>query len=169
MLLPVLMQNETHTYRSMRQLRQLFSLFISKLEIKIYRIITLPFILYMYEWRSLAVTNVDIKIDNVSDQGSPSFFFFNFVGWGEMHSVRRPLIGLLYQPRMIHEYGEFCGMRIDRGNRSTRRKPAPVPLCPSQIPHDPTWDRTRAATVGSRRLIAWAMTRPFWTRSLKLY
>jgi hypothetical protein len=24
-----------------------------------------------------------------------------------------------------------------RGNRSTRRKPAPVPICPSQIPHDP--------------------------------
>jgi hypothetical protein len=25
------------------------------------------------------------------------------------------------------------GMRIDRGNRSTRRKPASVPLCPPQI------------------------------------
>jgi hypothetical protein len=29
-------------------------------------------------------------------------------------------------------------MRIDRGNRSTRRKPAPAPLCPPQIPHDLT-------------------------------
>jgi hypothetical protein len=27
-------------------------------------------------------------------------------------------------------------MRIVRGNRSTRTKPAPVPLCPPQIPHD---------------------------------
>jgi hypothetical protein len=27
-------------------------------------------------------------------------------------------------------------MRIGRGNRSTRRKPAPMPLCPPQIPHD---------------------------------
>jgi hypothetical protein len=26
------------------------------------------------------------------------------------------LIGVLYQPWMINEYGEFCGMRIDRGN-----------------------------------------------------
>jgi hypothetical protein len=31
-----------------------------------------------------------------------------------------------------------CGVRIGRGNRSTRRKPAPVPLCPPQIPHDLT-------------------------------
>jgi hypothetical protein len=28
------------------------------------------------------------------------------------------------------------------GNRSTRRKPAPVPLCPPQMPHDLTWTRT---------------------------
>jgi hypothetical protein len=39
-------------------------------------------------------------------------------------------------------------MRIGRRNRSTRRKPAPVPLCPPQISHDLTWDRTRAAMVG---------------------
>jgi hypothetical protein len=26
--------------------------------------------------------------------------------------------------------GEFGGIMIDRGNRGTRRKPAPVPLCP---------------------------------------
>jgi hypothetical protein len=27
-------------------------------------------------------------------------------------------------------------VNIGRGNRSTRRKPAPAPLCPPQIPHD---------------------------------
>jgi hypothetical protein len=32
--------------------------------------------------------------------------------------------------------GEFGGMKIGRGNRSTRRKPAPVQLCPPQIPLD---------------------------------
>jgi hypothetical protein len=37
--------------------------------------------------------------------------------------------------------------RIGRGNRSTREKPAPVPLYQPQIPHDLTWDRTRAAAV----------------------
>jgi hypothetical protein len=30
--------------------------------------------------------------------------------------------------------GEFGGMKTGRGNRSTRRKPAPAPLCPPQIP-----------------------------------
>jgi hypothetical protein len=45
-------------------------------------------------------------------------------------------------------------MRIGRGNRRTRRKPAPAPLCPPQIPHDLTWDRTRAAAVGNLRLTA---------------
>jgi hypothetical protein len=33
------------------------------------------------------------------------------------------------------ECGAIGGMRLGRGNRSTRRKPAPVPLCPPQIPH----------------------------------
>jgi hypothetical protein len=33
-------------------------------------------------------------------------------------------------------------MKIGRGNRSTRRKPAAVPLCPPQIPHELTWART---------------------------
>jgi hypothetical protein len=32
--------------------------------------------------------------------------------------------------------GEFGGMKIGRGNRSTRRKPAPAPLCPPQIQLD---------------------------------
>jgi hypothetical protein len=37
-------------------------------------------------------------------------------------------------------------MKISRGNRSTLRKPARVPLCPPQIPHD----QTRARTPGRR-------------------
>jgi hypothetical protein len=43
------------------------------------------------------------------------------------------------------DYGAVGGMRIGKGNRSARRKPAPAPLFPPQIPHDLTWDRTRAA------------------------
>jgi hypothetical protein len=57
--------------------------------------------------------------------------------------------------------GSIGGMRIGRGNRCTRRKPASVPLCLPQIPHDLTRARTRAAAVGSRRLTAWAMARPY--------
>jgi hypothetical protein len=56
--------------------------------------------------------------------------------------------------------GAIRGMRIGRGNRSTRRNPAPVPLCPPQIPHDLTWARTQDPTVGSRRLTTWDMWRP---------
>jgi hypothetical protein len=42
---------------------------------------------------------------------------------------------------------------IGRGNRSTRRKPSPVPLCPPQTPHAAR-TRTRAAAVGSQCLTA---------------
>jgi hypothetical protein len=52
-------------------------------------------------------------------------------------------------------------MRIGKGNRSTRRKPAPVPLYPPQIPHDLTWARIRDTAVGRRRLTARAMARPY--------
>jgi hypothetical protein len=66
------------------------------------------------------------------------------------------------QKRVIDDddYGAL-GEMIVRGNWSTRRKPAPVPLCPPQIPHDLTWHRTRAAALGCQRLTAWAMARPF--------
>jgi hypothetical protein len=37
-----------------------------------------------------------------------------------------------------YEAGEFGGTMTGKGNRSTRRKPAPVQLCPQQIPHDLT-------------------------------
>jgi hypothetical protein len=40
------------------------------------------------------------------------------------------------------ECGAIGGMKIGRGNRSTRRKLAPAPLCPPQIPHDQTRART---------------------------
>jgi hypothetical protein len=48
--------------------------------------------------------------------------------------------GLLYKPQMIDEgdCGAIGGIKIGRGNRSTRRKPVPAPFCPPQIPHDQT-------------------------------
>jgi hypothetical protein len=51
-----------------------------------------------------------------------------------------------------YDNGEIGGM-IARGNRSTRRKPAPVPLCPPQTLHAAR-TRTRAAAVGNQRLTA---------------
>jgi hypothetical protein len=82
------------------------------------------------------------------------------VVWDWVHLVRRPLIGLLYQPQMMvdNECGAVGGMRIGRGNRNTRRNPAPMPRCPPQTPHAAK-TRTPAAPVGSQRLTAWAMAR----------
>jgi hypothetical protein len=70
--------------------------------------------------------------------------------------------GPLYQPQMIDDgdCGVIGGMKIGRGNRSTRRKPTPAPLYPPQIPHDQTRDRTRVTAVGSQWLTAWAMAQP---------
>jgi hypothetical protein len=74
-------------------------------------------------------------------------FFLLLVGWDQ---VPRYLAtsGLLYKPQMIDEddCGAIGGMQIGRGNQSTRRKLAPAPLCPPQIPHD----QTRARTPGRR-------------------
>jgi hypothetical protein len=58
--------------------------------------------------------------------------------------------GPMYQPQMIDDgdCGAIGGMKIDRGNRSTRRKHAPAPLCPPQIPHDRTRAQTRGRRVG---------------------
>jgi hypothetical protein len=47
-----------------------------------------------------------------------------------------------------YDDGEIGGI-IRRGNRSTRRRPAPAPLCPPQTPYAAR-TRTRAAAVGSR-------------------
>jgi hypothetical protein len=44
------------------------------------------------------------------------------------------------------ECGAVGGM-IGKGNRSTRRTPAPVPVRPPQIPHDLTRARTQAAAM----------------------
>jgi hypothetical protein len=63
------------------------------------------------------------------------FFFFNLCG-GTLGTAATT--GLLYQPRMIcdGDCGKIGGIKTGRGNRSTRRKPAPALLCPPQIPHD---------------------------------
>jgi hypothetical protein len=85
------------------------------------------------------------------------------VRWDWVHCLRSPLFGLLYQPRMMDD--DECvatfGIRIGLGNRSTRRKPATIPLCRPQIPHYLTRVRIPASAIGSRRLSAWATVLPF--------
>jgi hypothetical protein len=82
--------------------------------------------------------------------------FFNCYSGG--CGVQLGLLGTAATNRPIvpapddYDDGEIGGM-IGKGNRSTRRKPAPVPLCPPQTPHAAR-KRTRAAAVGSQRLTA---------------
>jgi hypothetical protein len=45
-------------------------------------------------------------------------------------ATNRPIVPALGD----YDDGEIGGM-IGRGNRRTRRKPAPAPLCPPQTPH----------------------------------
>jgi hypothetical protein len=55
--------------------------------------------------------------------------------------------GLLYQSQMRDnsDCAAIGGINIGRGNRSTRRKPAPAPLCPPQTPHNLPRARNRAS------------------------
>jgi hypothetical protein len=75
--------------------------------------------------------------------------------------------GLFYQPQMTDDDDdddydcEAIGrMRIGRGKPKYSEKPAAVPLCPPQIPHDLSRVRTRAARMGIRRLTASAWHGP---------
>jgi hypothetical protein len=98
----------------------------------------------------------NIQADSFSaDLGILHPFFF--IKWAGTYVTRYcghfwPIV----QPQMIDEgdCGAIGGMKIGRGYQSTRRKPAPAPFCPPQIPLDQTRARTRAAAVGSQRLTA---------------
>jgi hypothetical protein len=59
-----------------------------------------------------------------------TWVFFLLAGWDFGYCGHCcPIIG-------DGDCGEIGGMKIGKGNCSTQRKPAPGPLCPTQIPHD---------------------------------
>jgi hypothetical protein len=79
------------------------------------------------------------------------FFYWYSGGWGPIGSTRycglhRPIVSAPGD----YDNKEIGGM-IGMGNRSTRKKPAPIPLCPPQNQYAAR-KRTRAAAVGSQRL-----------------
>jgi hypothetical protein len=92
------------------------------------------------------------------------FQFTLGVGWDWVHLLFLPLFGLLYQPRMIgnDDCRAIGGIRIGKGNRSTRRKPVPVPLCAPQIPYDLICARTQAAAVGITRCLLHVLCPRSW-------
>jgi hypothetical protein len=61
--------------------------------------------------------------------------------------------------RIINEHKGVSGMKNYKENKRNGRKHAPLPHHLQQIPYNLTRARTRASTVGSRRLTAWAMTK----------
>jgi hypothetical protein len=95
----------------------------------------------------LALSYMRAKENTTSGIWTPIVFFY--VSYGR---VRLSALGTSATLRPIvpaldgDECGTVGGMS-DKENRNTRRKPAPVPLCPSQIPHDLTWARTLAVAV----------------------
>jgi hypothetical protein len=104
-----------------------------------------------------SITGTEVKIN----------CFLNWYSGGGGGGVQLGPLGTAATNRPIvpapgdYDDGEIGGM-IGRGNRSTRRKPAPMPLCPPKTPHAAR-TRTLAAMVGSQRLTAWATARP-WLR-----
>jgi hypothetical protein len=125
---------------------------------------------YMLEWLSgMGHTERQVKhFKNDSSYPAPKIFKI-FILFIILNGVRLSPLGtaattdLLYQSQMIDDgdCGAIGGMKIGRRNRTTRRESAPAPLCPPQIPHDQARARTRATSMGSHRLTAWAMAWPF--------
>jgi hypothetical protein len=101
------------------------------------------------------------------------FYFHSFGGGDWVHLVPRPLFALLYQFQMVDVYkcGAVGGMRIGRGNRNTRRKPARASLYTT----NPTWpvlgsnpDRRVGKPTTSRLSYGTAKIHP-WLWSKKLH
>jgi hypothetical protein len=101
----------------------------------------------------------------------PNFFWIRIVGCGvQMGPLGTSATEWPTVPAPgVYDDGEFGGMKIGRGNRSTRRKPTPAPLCPPQIPIDQNRVWTRAIAVGSQWLTAWAMPRPWQVPNIRCY
>jgi hypothetical protein len=82
------------------------------------------------------------------------FIFFN---WNSGGGVKLGPLGTAATNRPTvptpsdYDDGEIGGMMIGRGNRSARRKPDPVPLCPLQITHAAR-TRTRAGSFSCKHI-----------------
>jgi hypothetical protein len=98
--------------------QQIIELVLNGAQLKIIRII-----MYLFTKNGVRTAN------------GTSWILFLMYGAGVERSPLslRPLIGLLYQPWMTDgdDCGAISGWMSGKGNRSTRRKPATIPICPS--------------------------------------
>jgi hypothetical protein len=60
----------------------------------------------------------------------------------------------------MSEYGAAVEWYWQGKTDGLEEKPIPVSLCPQQISHGLTWERTRPSAERSRRLTSWAVERP---------
>jgi hypothetical protein len=112
---------------------------------------TLQFVL-LGAWSGSRVwSDRDISVSNVGAALS------GYLPWGTEGNHGKYLSGEA-DDGMINEYRAIGGMRISRRNRNSRGKVAPIPLCLPQIPHDLTWNRTRATAVGTQRRTTWKLS-----------
>jgi hypothetical protein len=85
------------------------------------------------------------------------------MGYGETKSI---VTGATYSSIVPALESNDCeaisGMNMCRRNRSTRRKPAPLPLCPPQIPYELILARIRAVAARRRRLPIWTKARAWY-------
>jgi hypothetical protein len=95
-----------------------------------------------------------------SDSQNLLFFFIHIV-WGGVQTGSTRHVGhwMTYCicPGWLWWWRIFGGMKIGRGNRSTRKKTCPSSTLSTTNPTCQTRARTRAVAVGSQWLTAWAM------------
>jgi hypothetical protein len=107
----------------------------------------------------------------LSNNKNITFFLIGIVGGGVQV---RPL-GTAATNRPIetasadYDDGKIGGMMIVRGNRSTRRKPAPVPLCPPQTPHAcPDANPGRCGGKPATNRLSYGMAKHYLTHNMAL-
>jgi hypothetical protein len=89
------------------------------------------------------------NVDKINEFIKILFFIIIISGVGLSPLGTAATSGLLYKPQMINkgDCGAIDGIKIGRGNRSTRRKPAPAPVHykshmtrPGLKPEPPRWE-----------------------------
>jgi hypothetical protein len=87
-------------------------------------------------------------------------FFPLKVGVGQTQAWMPAYVSILRIPQMIWVCRATVEWYWQGKTEELGEKPVPVPLCPPQIPHGLTRERTRTSAVRGRRLTTWAMARP---------